>query len=57
MSDDRVDFYAGEIPEHVKEFASLHGLLTAFEVKMSSTCPEVGYAFVHLSLQECFSAW
>ncbi|NWS43117.1 NLRC5 protein, partial [Probosciger aterrimus] len=49
-------FYAGEIPEHVKEFASLHGLLTAFEVNMSGTCLEVGYAFVHLSLQEFFAA-
>ncbi|NWH89242.1 NLRC5 protein, partial [Aegithalos caudatus] len=49
-------FYEGDIPEDVKEFASLHGLLTVFEVKTSSTCPEVGYAFVHLSLQEFFAA-
>ncbi|NXO09520.1 NLRC5 protein, partial [Oriolus oriolus] len=49
-------FYVGDIPEDVKEFASLHGLLTLFEVKTSGTCPEVGYAFVHLSLQEFFAA-
>uniref|UniRef100_A0A8B9FU95 NLR family CARD domain containing 5 n=1 Tax=Amazona collaria TaxID=241587 RepID=A0A8B9FU95_9PSIT len=56
LEERKLVFYAGEIPEHVKEFASLHGLLTAFEVKMSGTCSEVGYAFVHLSLQEFFAA-
>lgn len=49
-------FYVGDIPEHVKEFASLHGLLTVFEVKTNSAHPETGYAFVHLSLQEFFAA-
>ncbi|KGL73280.1 Protein NLRC5, partial [Tinamus guttatus] len=49
-------FYVGDIPEHVKEFASLHGLLTVFEVKTSGGLPEAGYAFVHLSLQEFFAA-
>ncbi|XP_065589425.1 protein NLRC5 [Cyrtonyx montezumae] len=49
-------FYVGDIPEHVKEFASLHGLLTVFEVKTNSARPETGYAFVHLSLQEFFAA-
>ncbi|NWU25532.1 NLRC5 protein, partial [Dyaphorophyia castanea] len=49
-------FYVDDISEDVKEFASLHGLLTVFEVKTSGTCPEVGYAFVHLSLQEFFAA-
>ncbi|NWV09118.1 NLRC5 protein, partial [Ptilonorhynchus violaceus] len=49
-------FYVDDIPEDVKEFASLHGLLTVFEVKTSGSCPEVGYAFVHLSLQEFFAA-
>ncbi|NXH09730.1 NLRC5 protein, partial [Bucco capensis] len=49
-------FYVGDIPEHVKEFASLHGLLTVFEVKTGGPCPEAGYAFVHLSLQEFFAA-
>ncbi|KQL59502.1 protein NLRC5-like protein [Amazona aestiva] len=56
LEERKLVFYAGEIPERVKEFASLHGLLTAFEVKMSGTCSEVGYAFVHLSLQEFFAA-
>ncbi|KAM9508153.1 protein NLRC5 [Guaruba guarouba] len=56
LEDKKIVFYAGEIPEHVKEFASLHGLLTAFEVKISGTYSEVGYAFVHLSLQEFFAA-
>ncbi|XP_015729129.1 protein NLRC5 isoform X2 [Coturnix japonica] len=49
-------FYVGDIPEHVKQFASLHGLLTVFEVKTNSARPETGYAFVHLSLQEFFAA-
>ncbi|KAM6064586.1 protein NLRC5 isoform 11-T11 [Theristicus caerulescens] len=56
LEDKKVVFYVGDIPEHLKEFASLHGLLTVFEVKTSGTCPETGYAFVHLSLQEFFAA-
>uniref|UniRef100_A0A8D2NMX2 NLR family CARD domain containing 5 n=1 Tax=Zosterops lateralis melanops TaxID=1220523 RepID=A0A8D2NMX2_ZOSLA len=56
LEEKKLVFYDGDIPEDVKEFASLHGLLTVFEVKTSSTCPEVGYAFVHLSLQEFFAA-
>ncbi|NXK10545.1 NLRC5 protein, partial [Herpetotheres cachinnans] len=56
LEDKKLVFYVGDIPEHVKEFASLHGLLTVFEVKTSGTCPETGYAFVHLSLQEFFAA-
>ncbi|NXG54662.1 NLRC5 protein, partial [Hemiprocne comata] len=56
LEEKKLVFYVGDIPEHVKEFASLHGLLTVFEVKTSGTCPEVGFAFVHLSLQEFFAA-
>ncbi|XP_010115939.1 PREDICTED: protein NLRC5, partial [Chlamydotis macqueenii] len=56
LEDKKLVFYVGDIPDHVKEFASLHGLLTVFEVKTSGTCPEAGYAFVHLSLQEFFAA-
>ncbi|NXI37381.1 NLRC5 protein, partial [Galbula dea] len=56
VEDKQLVFYVGDIPEHVKEFASLHGLLTAFEVKTSGTGSEAGYAFVHLSLQEFFAA-
>ncbi|OWK61739.1 Protein NLRC5 [Lonchura striata] len=56
LEEKKLVFYVSDIPEDVKEFASLHGLLTAFEVKTSGTCPEVGYAFVHLSLQEFFAA-
>ncbi|NXI07527.1 NLRC5 protein, partial [Irena cyanogastra] len=56
LEERKLVFYVGDIPEDVKEFASLHGLLTVFEVKTSGTCPEVGYAFVHLSLQEFFAA-
>ncbi|XP_029881999.1 protein NLRC5 isoform X3 [Aquila chrysaetos chrysaetos] len=56
LEDKKLVFYVGDIPEHVKEFASLHGLLTVFEVKTNGTCPEAGYAFVHLSLQEFFAA-
>ncbi|NXS34225.1 NLRC5 protein, partial [Pomatostomus ruficeps] len=56
LEEKKLVFYVDDIPEDVKEFASLHGLLTVFEVKTSGTCPEVGYAFVHLSLQEFFAA-
>ncbi|NXG01047.1 NLRC5 protein, partial [Sakesphorus luctuosus] len=56
LEEKKLVFYLGDIPDHVKKFASLHGLLTVFEVKTSSTCPETGYAFVHLSLQEFFAA-
>ncbi|NWU06880.1 NLRC5 protein, partial [Cephalopterus ornatus] len=56
LEEKKLVFYVGDIPEHVKEFASSHGLLTVFEVKTSGTCPEAGYAFVHLSLQEFFAA-
>ncbi|NXH56048.1 NLRC5 protein, partial [Rhabdornis inornatus] len=56
LEEKKLVFYVGDIPEDVKEFASLHGLLTVFEVKTSGSCPEVGYAFVHLSLQEFFAA-
>ncbi|XP_051657834.1 protein NLRC5 [Manacus candei] len=56
LEEKKLVFYVGDIPEHVKEFASLHGLLTVFEVKTSGTYPEAGYAFVHLSLQEFFAA-
>ncbi|KAM8799426.1 protein NLRC5 [Eudromia elegans] len=56
LEEKKLVFYVGDIPEHVQEFASLHGLLTAFEVKTSGGLPEAGYAFVHLSLQEFFAA-
>ncbi|NWV75606.1 NLRC5 protein, partial [Dasyornis broadbenti] len=56
LEEKKLVFYVGDIPEDVKEFASLHGLLTVFEVKTSGPCPGVGYAFVHLSLQEFFAA-
>ncbi|KYO27031.1 protein NLRC5 isoform B [Alligator mississippiensis] len=56
LEEKKLVFYVDDIPEHVKEFASLHGLLTVFEVKRSDHRPEAGYAFVHLSLQEFFAA-
>ncbi|XP_025919971.1 protein NLRC5 isoform X2 [Apteryx rowi] len=56
LEDKKLVFYVGDIPEHVEEFASLHGLLTVFEVKTSGSLPEAGYSFVHLSLQEFFAA-
>ncbi|XP_019361433.1 PREDICTED: protein NLRC5 [Gavialis gangeticus] len=56
LEEKKLVFYVDDIPEHVKDFASLHGLLTVFEVKRSDHLPEAGYAFVHLSLQEFFAA-
>ncbi|KAM6300459.1 protein NLRC5 [Aegotheles albertisi] len=56
LEEKQLVFHVGDIPEHVKEFASLHGLLTVFEVKTNGTCPEAGYAFVHFSLQEFLAA-
>ncbi|XP_075796499.1 protein NLRC5 isoform X1 [Pelodiscus sinensis] len=56
LEEKKIVFYVNDIPEHVKAFASLHGLLTVFEVKMSDSLPEAGHAFVHLSLQEFFAA-
>ncbi|XP_030437185.1 protein NLRC5 isoform X7 [Gopherus evgoodei] len=56
LEEKKIVFYVDDIPEHVKEFASLHGLLTVFEVKRSDSLPEAGHAFVHLSLQEFFAA-
>ncbi|XP_073163554.1 protein NLRC5 isoform X3 [Lepidochelys kempii] len=56
LEEKKLVFYVDDIPEHVKEFASLHGLLTVFEVKRSDSLPEAGHAFVHLSLQEFFAA-
>ncbi|XP_067406051.1 protein NLRC5 [Emydura macquarii macquarii] len=56
LEEKKIVFYVNDIPEHVKEFASLHGLLTVFEVKASGSLPEAGHAFVHLSLQEFFAA-
>ncbi|KAM9122176.1 protein NLRC5 isoform 1-T1 [Pangshura tecta] len=56
LEEKKIVFYVNDIPEHVKEFASLHGLLTVFEVKRSDSFPEAGHAFVHLSLQEFFAA-
>ncbi|KFV56711.1 Protein NLRC5, partial [Tyto alba] len=56
LEDKKLVFYVGDTPDYVKEFASLHGLLTVFDVKTGGTCPEAGYAFVHLSLQEFFAA-
>ncbi|XP_043351155.1 protein NLRC5 isoform X4 [Dermochelys coriacea] len=56
LEEKKLVFYVDDIPKHVKEFASLHGLLTVFEVKRSDSLPEAGHAFVHLSLQEFFAA-
>ncbi|XP_053126385.1 protein NLRC5 isoform X2 [Hemicordylus capensis] len=49
-------FYADEVPQHVKDFACLYGLLLAFEVKTSSGHSQAGYTFVHFSLQEFLAA-
>ncbi|XP_042293698.1 protein NLRC5 [Sceloporus undulatus] len=49
-------FYAGEVPEQVKDFGCQHRLLLSFEVKTSNGQAQVGYTFVHFSLQEFFAA-
>ncbi|XP_077787960.1 protein NLRC5 [Podarcis muralis] len=49
-------FYADEVPEDVKHFACLYGLLVSFEVKTSNGHTQAGYTFVHFSLQEFFAA-
>nr|XP_060644214.1 protein NLRC5-like [Anolis sagrei ordinatus] len=49
-------FYAGEVPEQVKDFACQHGLLLTFEVKTSSGQTQAGYTFVHFILQEFLAA-
>ncbi|XP_067327259.1 protein NLRC5 [Anolis sagrei] len=49
-------FYAGEVPEQVKDFACQHSLLLTFEVKTSSGQTQAGYTFVHFILQEFLAA-
>ncbi|XP_048372008.1 protein NLRC5-like [Sphaerodactylus townsendi] len=56
LEEKRMLFYAGEIPQHVRDFASLCGLILAFEVKASNDSLQVGYTFVHFSFQEFFAA-
>nr|XP_016854758.1 PREDICTED: protein NLRC5 isoform X2 [Anolis carolinensis] len=49
-------FYAGEVPEQVKDFACQHGLLLVFEVRTSSGHTQAGYTFIHFILQEFLAA-
>ncbi|KAL8194715.1 UNVERIFIED_CONTAM: hypothetical protein K2H54_029982, partial [Gekko kuhli] len=56
LEEKKMLFYAGEIPAHVRDFASLYGLLLTFEVKASNGTAQAGYTFVHFSFQEFFAA-
>ncbi|XP_029466540.1 protein NLRC5-like [Rhinatrema bivittatum] len=55
LKEKKIVFYVGDISEQVKEFASMHGLMSVFDVKKLGSSQETGYAFVHLSLQEFFA--
>ncbi|XP_054856803.1 protein NLRC5 isoform X2 [Eublepharis macularius] len=56
LEEKKVLFYAGEVPEHTRNFALLYGLLLAFKVKASNGSSQDGYTFVHFSFQEFFAA-
>ncbi|XP_078236678.1 protein NLRC5 [Pogona vitticeps] len=56
LEEKKMLFYAAEVPEQVKGFASLCGILLAFGVKTRSGHTQAGYTFVHFGLQEFFSA-
>ncbi|XP_015276878.1 PREDICTED: protein NLRC5, partial [Gekko japonicus] len=56
LEEKKMLFYAGEVPAHARDFASLYGLLLAFEVKASNGSAQAGYTFVHFSFQEFFAA-
>ncbi|XP_060110206.1 protein NLRC5 [Heteronotia binoei] len=56
LEEKKMSFYAGEVPAHVRDFASLYGLLLAFEIKASNGNAQAGYTFVHFSFQEFFAA-
>ncbi|XP_072278912.1 protein NLRC5-like [Pyxicephalus adspersus] len=56
LDQNKTIFYAGEVSEDIKEFASDHGLLSVFEVKRFESSMDLGYSFVHLSSQEFFAA-
>ncbi|XP_063168808.1 protein NLRC5 [Candoia aspera] len=53
LEEKKMVFYAREVPQHVKDFACVRGLLVASEVKMNKGH---GYTFAHFSLQEFFAA-
>ncbi|KAM6430471.1 protein NLRC5 isoform 2-T2 [Liasis olivaceus] len=56
LEEKKIVFYAREVPQHVKDFACLCGLLLVSEVKMSKGHVQAGYTFAHFSLQEFFAA-
>ncbi|XP_077166810.1 protein NLRC5 isoform X2 [Paroedura picta] len=56
LEEKKMLFYAGEVPVPVRDFASLCGLLLAFEVKANNGSAQAGYTFVHFSVQEFFAA-
>ncbi|XP_043935475.1 protein NLRC5-like [Protopterus annectens] len=54
--DGRTIFYDQDISEKVREFALLYGLMKSFALKNMENSKDVGYAFMHVSLQEFLAA-
>ncbi|CAH7081808.1 Nlrc5 [Phodopus roborovskii] len=52
----KVIFSIEDIPSPLMAFGSVHSLLTSFCIHTSTGHQEIGYAFIHLSLQEFFAA-
>ncbi|XP_068026233.1 protein NLRC5 [Melanerpes formicivorus] len=56
LEEKKLVFPLGDVAGQVQEFACLHGLMTALEVRTPGRSPEPGCAFLHCSLQEFFAA-
>ncbi|XP_031196769.1 protein NLRC5 isoform X2 [Mastomys coucha] len=52
----KVIFSVEDIPPQLMAFGAVHSLLTSFCIHTHPGHEEIGYAFVHLSLQEFFAA-
>lgn len=56
LSTGKVIFSVGAISPQLMAFGAVHSLLTSFCIHTQPGHEEIGYAFVHLSLQEFFAA-
>lgn len=56
LSTGKVIFSVGDISPQLMAFGAVHSLLTSFRIHTQPGHEEIGYAFVHLSLQEFFAA-